>query len=167
VGRHREEKGTGKENETELKEKFLHKTFPQVSSQTNISPGVRKAHKQTFPQVRKALKQTFPRYGKLSNIHFLSFSAENSLVTISSDIPNKHFFKSKENFSTIFSPGTETFKQIFCGKFTLKTFPQMWKIYPTNIFSDSKHVLMYLNFTPKTPQQSFSERTRKLAWYFT
>jgi hypothetical protein len=48
VGRHREEKGTGKENETELKEKFLHKTFPQV---------------------QKALKQTFPRYGKLSNKH--------------------------------------------------------------------------------------------------
>ncbi len=54
VGRHREEKGTGKENETELKEKFLHKTFPQVQ----------KAHQQTFPQVRKALQQTFPQIQK-------------------------------------------------------------------------------------------------------
>jgi hypothetical protein len=68
VGRHREEKGTGKENETELKEKFLHKTFPQV---------------------RKALQQTFPRYRKLSNKH--SPGTESSSTIISPDILNKYF----------------------------------------------------------------------------
>jgi hypothetical protein len=70
VGRHREDKGTGKENETELKEKFLHKTFPQV----------RKTHKQTFPRYRKLSNNDFSRYRKLSSKHFLKFSAENSLA---------------------------------------------------------------------------------------
>jgi hypothetical protein len=79
VGRHREEKGTGKENETELKEKFLHKTFPQV----------RKALQQTFPRYRKLSKlprygklsnKHFPRYRKLSNKHFLRFPADNSFA---------------------------------------------------------------------------------------
>ncbi len=61
VGRHREDKGTGKENETELKEKFLHKTFPQVRKALHKTfPQVRKAFKQTFPQVEKAFKQTYP-----------------------------------------------------------------------------------------------------------
>jgi hypothetical protein len=81
VGRHREEKGTGKENETELKEKFLHKTFPQV----------RKALQQTFPQVQKAFKQTFPRYRKLSNEHVLRFYAEYSLVNHFPRYPQQTF----------------------------------------------------------------------------
>jgi hypothetical protein len=73
VGRHREEKGTGKENETEQKEKFLHKTFPQVL---------------------KALQKTFPRYRKLSNEHVLRFSADNLLANyFSSYLYNKHFLR--------------------------------------------------------------------------
>jgi hypothetical protein len=81
VGRHREEKGTGKENETELKEKFLHKTFPQVQ----------KALKQTFPRYGKLSNKHFARYRKLSNNHFLVFSAENSLANYFPKYPQQTF----------------------------------------------------------------------------